>query len=295
MAVVPKRIMKDITIFKKQMKELNDCGIFCQFDDENLLKAKAMVIGPEDTPYENGFYFLDILFPKDYPLNPPKVTFMNQDSRCRFNPNLYKNGKVCVSILGTWSGPGWTSCLNICSVLLSVQSLLNSKPIQNEPGWENENGQKNEDYNNVVEFYNYLISIRDVMRKPIYGYESFHPIMIDYYVKNFNKIYNKLMNNIESKNKRSVSSSIYSMHAILDYETILKDLVKIYNIYKPDDLSYIENSKFHPIEEKPKGKKGPNEPAKNFDFGFKMKSENDGNMYIVKGKTNKRWYLCKDQ
>jgi hypothetical protein len=24
--------------------------------------------------------------------------------RCRFNPNLYAGGKVCLSILGTWSG-----------------------------------------------------------------------------------------------------------------------------------------------------------------------------------------------
>lgn len=25
----------------------------------------------------------------------------------RFNPNLYNCGKVCLSLLGTWSGPSW--------------------------------------------------------------------------------------------------------------------------------------------------------------------------------------------
>ena len=58
------------------------------------------------------------------------------------NPNLYENGKVCLSILGTWSGPGWTTACTLSSVLLSIQSLLNENPIHNEPGWENENGEK---------------------------------------------------------------------------------------------------------------------------------------------------------
>lgn len=44
----------------------------------------------------------------------------------RFNPNLYRNGKVCLSILGTWSGPSWTP----------VNSLMNEEPYRNEPGLE---------------------------------------------------------------------------------------------------------------------------------------------------------------
>ena len=50
----------------------------------------------------------------------------------RFNPNLYRNGKVCLSILGTWSGPGWSPVQSISSVLLSIQSLMNTKPYHNE-------------------------------------------------------------------------------------------------------------------------------------------------------------------
>ena len=45
----------------------------------------------------------------------------------RFNPNLYANGKVCLSILGTWSGPGWSPVQSLASVLISIQSLMNSK------------------------------------------------------------------------------------------------------------------------------------------------------------------------
>lgn len=54
----------------------------------------------------------------------------------RFNPNLYANGKVCLSILGTWSGPGWTSVQTMLSTLISIQSLMNPTPYHNEPGYE---------------------------------------------------------------------------------------------------------------------------------------------------------------
>ena len=54
----------------------------------------------------------------------------------RFNPNLYRNGKVCLSILGTWEGPAWLPSQSIASVLMSIQSLMNNNPYFNEPGHE---------------------------------------------------------------------------------------------------------------------------------------------------------------
>lgn len=49
----------------------------------------------------------------------------------RFNPNLYANGKVCLSILGTWDGPSWTPGMTLSSVLLSIQTLLSATPYHN--------------------------------------------------------------------------------------------------------------------------------------------------------------------
>ena len=139
-----KRISKDIINFQKS--GLNKEGIYCHFDEENIENLKALIIGPKNTPYENGFYLFKINFPNDYPFSPPKVKFLTYESGVRFNPNLYTNGKVCLSILGTWSGPGWTTCLGLNTVLLSIQSLLNENPIQNEPGFENEVGTKSKNY-----------------------------------------------------------------------------------------------------------------------------------------------------
>lgn len=69
----------------------------------------------------------------------------------RLNPNLYECGKVCLSLLGTWSGkqrenwiPGESTMLQ---VLVSIQALiLNADPFFNEPGYETQfpgvDGQK---------------------------------------------------------------------------------------------------------------------------------------------------------
>lgn len=45
----------------------------------------------------------DIQLPNIYPAVPPHFCYLSQCSG-RLNPNLYDNGKVCVSLLGTWIG-----------------------------------------------------------------------------------------------------------------------------------------------------------------------------------------------
>merc|ERR1719440_1352517 len=109
-----------------------------------------MIVGPDGTPYENGFYFFEVTYPNDYPTHPPHVDFLTGDGRCRFNPNLYVDGKVCLSILGTWHGPSWTPALSLRQVLISIQSLFCSHPIQNEPGYETEAGQQDKEYTEII-------------------------------------------------------------------------------------------------------------------------------------------------
>lgn len=82
-----------------------------------------MIKGPVRTPYEDGLFFFDVQLPNDYPTTPPSVHYI---SYCcdRLNPNLYEDGKVCVSLLGTWAGKGtemWTSKSSLLQVLISIQ------------------------------------------------------------------------------------------------------------------------------------------------------------------------------
>lgn len=52
--------------------------------------------------------------------------------------------KVCLSLLGTWSGPGWIAGKStLLQVLISIQSLiLCEEPYLNEPGWADQSGSK---------------------------------------------------------------------------------------------------------------------------------------------------------
>lgn len=96
-----------------------------------------MIIGPAGTPYADCPLVYSIDYPKDYPHEPPKVAFLTSDGATRFHPNMYVDGKVCLSILGTWSGPKWSPALTTISVMTTIQSLLDENPICNEPGREN--------------------------------------------------------------------------------------------------------------------------------------------------------------
>ena len=86
---------------KKQIT--NVLFIAChKYDDENIFKMYCLIIGTENTPYEDGFYLFDFTFTEEYPLKPPKVKYCTLNGNIRFNPNLYTCGKVCLSILNTY-------------------------------------------------------------------------------------------------------------------------------------------------------------------------------------------------
>ena len=70
-----------------------------------------MMLGPTSTPYEDGLFFFEIQLPNDYPVTPPRVHYLAYCTD-RLNPNLYEDGKVCVSLLGTWTGRVWFRILS---------------------------------------------------------------------------------------------------------------------------------------------------------------------------------------
>ncbi|KAL3136896.1 hypothetical protein ABBQ32_006505 [Trebouxia sp. C0010 RCD-2024] len=117
-------------------------SVFLRVDEKHMMLWKALITGPEDTPYSGGCFEFDIYFPPTYPQVPMNVKLKTTGgSSVRFNPNLYNCGKVCLSLLGTWSGargetwdPRSSSTLQM---LISIQSLIFvDEPYFNEPGYE---------------------------------------------------------------------------------------------------------------------------------------------------------------
>merc|ERR1711918_153374 len=74
------------------------------------------IMGPEDSPYSGGVFFLNIQFAADYPFKPPKVSFTTKIYHC----NVNSNGAICLDLLKDQ----WSPALTISKVLLSVSSLL---------------------------------------------------------------------------------------------------------------------------------------------------------------------------
>lgn len=188
--ITKKRLVKDITdIFKHP---LTDQGIYYSHDDTNMLLGYAMIIGPKDTPYENGIYFFEFHFPDNYPQQPPKLIFLTNDGKTRFNPNLYKSGKVCLSILNTWKGEGWTSCQSIRSVLLTLITVLNEKPLLNEPGIK-ETHRDFKKYQQIIEYKNIETAICDAgIKQKLYGFDSFYPYIKKHLLSKKNDILDKV-------------------------------------------------------------------------------------------------------
>ena len=91
---------------------------------DDMFHWQATLMGPKDSPYENGVFFLDINFPTDYPYKPPRVTFATKI----YHPNINSSGGICLDILKDQ----WSPALTISKVLISICSLLDD-PNPDDP------------------------------------------------------------------------------------------------------------------------------------------------------------------
>uniref|UniRef100_A0A3B3XEK0 E2 ubiquitin-conjugating enzyme n=1 Tax=Poecilia mexicana TaxID=48701 RepID=A0A3B3XEK0_9TELE len=100
---------------KRIHKELNDlardppaqCSAGPVGDD--MFHWQATIMGPSDSPYQGGVFFLTIHFPTDYPFKPPKVAFTTRI----YHPNINSNGSICLDILRSQ----WSPALTISKVV----------------------------------------------------------------------------------------------------------------------------------------------------------------------------------
>lgn len=228
------RLAKDVRTIMKN--PLHDHGIYYQHDESNMLNGYAMIVGPADTPYQHGFYLFKIEFTENYPHEPPKVTYFTQGDQVRFHPNLYRSGKVCISILNTWRGEQWSSCQTISSILLTLITLFHSKPLLNEPGIA-ESHYDFQKYNDIISYKTMehaCLRMADVdyFNEHYNVFGGFYDIITSYLKENIIKIvdYTNILyqNNINNDN-RLVATAIYSMKMRLNYKNLLEMATHVKN------------------------------------------------------------------
>ena len=177
------RMISEVSSFKYGLPLNWDSTIWVRVSKKYLNVFSFFISGPKDTPYENGIFEFHATFPSDYPESPPKVLLHTTGKdTVRFNPNLYNCGKVCLSLLGTWSGQEgekWNpKNSTFLQVLVSIQSLiLVENPYFNEPGYEKRmnSAQGKIDSNNYnIPLYIGTIkyAINDMLKHPPSGMED---------------------------------------------------------------------------------------------------------------------------
>ncbi len=223
------RIIQDIYDFNNNKSE----GIYLSVNKSNLMKQYALIIGPSDTPYFGGYFFFEIDYPENYPQQPPNVKFLTIDNKVRFNPNLYEAGKVCLSILGTWSGPSWSPVMNIRLVLDSIRSLLGQFPIQNEPGFDQTKPDDitSIEYNQYLIYHTYKLAICEVLNKKFpLMYNKFETDIKNEFEKNKKKLLEDLQSYQEIYGDSVVDSRIYFMKkSKLEFKQLLTNFQSLTN------------------------------------------------------------------
>jgi len=215
-----KRIIIDIKDLKKSPID-NICYVP---DEDNILNGYALIIGPENTPYEYGNFLFQFRFSDKYPYAPPKVLYKSNDGVTRFNPNLYRSGKVCLSILNTWSGEQWSACQTIRSVLLTLQTTLNEIPLLNEPGVDAKLHKGSiSKYNKMIRYksleFTILYYLNNIEKIPIQNVEIVDAIL-SYYKMNKQNILKSALGVRDANKQENLYLQMYDMKMSLNYDNL---------------------------------------------------------------------------
>lgn len=122
-------------------------GVYVRTWESRLDLLRVLFLGPVETPYAHAPFVVDFYLPATFPTEPPQAFFHSWTAEPglggvgRVNPNLYEDGKICLSLLGTWDGnksEGWNAGTStLLQVLVSLLGLvLVREPYFNEAGYE---------------------------------------------------------------------------------------------------------------------------------------------------------------
>ncbi|KAI4679971.1 uncharacterized protein J4E88_005861 [Alternaria novae-zelandiae] len=134
-----RRIAKEHKILRNSLPP----GIYVRTWESRLDLLRVLMIGPNDTPYEYAPFVIDFHLGSAYPQEAPSAFFHSwTNGNGPVNPNLYEDGKICLSLLGTWHtderNESWSPAKStLLQVLVSIMGLvLVKEPYYNEAGYD---------------------------------------------------------------------------------------------------------------------------------------------------------------
>ncbi|KAI0751129.1 hypothetical protein C8Q80DRAFT_1155693 [Daedaleopsis nitida] len=167
--------------YKALQSSLPESILVRAYEDRSDL-LRSLIIGPENTPYEDAPFVIDWMLDSNFPQTPPIAHFLSwTNGNGRVNPNLYEEGKVCLSILGTWAGDkseSWSPARSsLLQALVSIQGLvLVKEPWFCEPAYEKLRGTEDGIVNSrLYSEKAYVLSrgfVRRALEIPLGGLES---------------------------------------------------------------------------------------------------------------------------
>jgi len=239
-----KRIKKEIVSYNTTLKTQSQSTMWQQDyfyypDCDDVSVGYALIIGPTDTPYENGFYCIKMKYPDQYPFVPPECTFLTL-SGIRQSPNLYENGKVCLSVIGTWGEKTWKSTMGFHTVIMSIIShVLVKNAIDCEPPYNRSQDEKTKTeayaYEEIVRFANFKyntyqmhdtppvpLEVKNLMQEDIM---SIIKLRSTWYIKSLEHLLELHTNKIFSCSVYETTKSI-----ITDYKSVLSNFINFAKI-----------------------------------------------------------------
>lgn len=203
------RLMKELKVIKGSPE------MFIDVDDNNMKTFEVMFFGPPDSCFENGVFVFEFNMPDNYPFDVPKVKFITGGLiNARIHPNLYKEGKVCLSILNTWGSNEWSPLLTIEKIILTIKGLLDNNPIAHEPSFEK---SKDKGYSIYSQYY----SLKSIYSTYNYYKEKPFGDIIKRYIKDHIKEINLKIEELSVHHNKSYQT-IHHGNSIIDVYSLRK-------------------------------------------------------------------------
>lgn len=234
--IARKRAFKDLNLIQKNKDELSSRGIYFHFDEADILNPEVMIIPKHKqdidfpdlkSPYTNGFFLFKLSIPEDFPISPPKIKFHPQQNSCRLHPNYYEQGKVCLSVINTWSRDDWAPTTSLMAISNILEERLNERSICFEPGCELSGVSRIKTFNEAVKFGVYQHAILPIIQSKNQNYKAFQNIIQSHWETNKTTYISELQTLSQQEPNKTIKQDVYGHIIHMDWRGMLSQFEKI--------------------------------------------------------------------